>query len=200
MVSSPKQPSGADGDSDGQGCAMALQNEGIVVLLFFYGLDDVFALNQPVFDHYENYCILSLLFSCCQSYPHPCVGHAKAYREISAPGSEGPLAKTSDTAKAKLAEFAMHADRALSNDSGSNKGSGKNLFHSTKVAIHLFDIMSGRDKVDHPLCEECTDSLLDKLDLTLRSKYRIDGVQVCIHLLHECTVQFDCVTCMCRWW
>ena len=37
-----------------------------------------------------------------------------------------------------------------------------------KVTSHLFDIMSGQSGVDHPLCEECTDTLLDQLDQQLR--------------------------------
>jgi len=48
-------------------------------------------------------------------------------------------------------------------------GSGKtSLFHSTQVAQHLFNVMSGMSNVDHPLCEECTDTLLDQLDTSLR--------------------------------
>ncbi len=33
-----------------------------------------------------------------------------------------------------------------------------------QVSAKLFDIMSGQSEVDHPLCEECTDSLLNQLD------------------------------------
>lgn len=36
-----------------------------------------------------------------------------------------------------------------------------------QVASDLFDIMSGQTDVDHPLCEECTDTLLDHLDTQL---------------------------------
>lgn len=32
----------------------------------------------------------------------------------------------------------------------------------------LFDIMSGQSTVDHPLCEECTDTLLNQLDDQLK--------------------------------
>lgn len=35
------------------------------------------------------------------------------------------------------------------------------------MASDLFDIMSGQTDVDHPLCEECTDTLLDHLDTQL---------------------------------
>lgn len=37
----------------------------------------------------------------------------------------------------------------------------------TQVTSDLFDIMSGQTDVDHPLCEECTDTLLDHLDTQL---------------------------------
>lgn len=36
-----------------------------------------------------------------------------------------------------------------------------------QVTGDLFDIMSGQTDVDHPLCEECTDTLLDQLDTQL---------------------------------
>ncbi|XP_050418102.1 beclin-1 [Patella vulgata] len=47
-------------------------------------------------------------------------------------------------------------------------GSMDNLSHRLKVTACLFDIMSGQSEVDHPLCEECTDSLLDQLDNQLK--------------------------------
>eukprot|EP00794_Sanderia_malayensis_P017487 gene17487-19236_t len=39
-----------------------------------------------------------------------------------------------------------------------------NLSHRLKVSAKLFDIMSNQSEVDHPLCEECTDALLNQLD------------------------------------
>lgn len=36
-----------------------------------------------------------------------------------------------------------------------------------QVTSDLFDIMSGQTDIDHPLCEECTDTLLDHLDTQL---------------------------------
>ncbi|XP_071792495.1 beclin-1-like [Asterias amurensis] len=44
----------------------------------------------------------------------------------------------------------------------------ENISHRIKVASQLFDIMSGHSDIDHPLCEECTDSLLDQLDQQLK--------------------------------
>jgi len=42
-----------------------------------------------------------------------------------------------------------------------------NLSQRLKVSAELFDIMSGNTEIDHPLCEECTDTLLDELDSQL---------------------------------
>ncbi|XP_013407864.1 beclin-1-like [Lingula anatina] len=66
--------------------------------------------------------------------------------------------------------------RSVSLDSGhdftllgeSEQGNMENLSHRIKVTTHLFDIMSGQSDVDHPLCEECTDTLLDQLDQQLK--------------------------------
>lgn len=43
-----------------------------------------------------------------------------------------------------------------------------NLGHKPKVKAMLFDIMTGQSTVDHPLCEECTDTLLNQLDDQLK--------------------------------
>lgn len=43
-----------------------------------------------------------------------------------------------------------------------------NLGHKPKVKAFLFDIMTGQSTVDHPLCEECTDTLLNQLDDQLK--------------------------------
>lgn len=32
------------------------------------------------------------------------------------------------------------------------------------MIVRLFDLMSGNSELEHPLCEECTESLLEKLD------------------------------------
>ncbi|XP_059812486.1 beclin-1 isoform X5 [Hypanus sabinus] len=49
----------------------------------------------------------------------------------------------------------------------SDGGTMENLSRRLKVTSDLFDIMSGQTDVDHPLCEECTDTLLDQLDQQL---------------------------------
>lgn len=36
------------------------------------------------------------------------------------------------------------------------------------MAAGLFDIVSGNTEINHPLCEECTDTLLDIMDQHLR--------------------------------
>jgi beclin 1 len=42
----------------------------------------------------------------------------------------------------------------------------QDVFISQKLAMsaELFDIISSNSDVDHPLCEECTDTLLDTMD------------------------------------
>ncbi|CAI9180785.1 unnamed protein product [Rangifer tarandus platyrhynchus] len=49
----------------------------------------------------------------------------------------------------------------------SDGGTMENLSRRLKVTGDLFDIMLGQTDVDHPLCEECTDTLLDQLDTQL---------------------------------
>lgn len=36
------------------------------------------------------------------------------------------------------------------------------------MTADLFDIVSGNSEIDHPLCEECTDTMLDLMDHQLR--------------------------------
>ncbi|XP_075222072.1 beclin-1-like Atg6 isoform X2 [Lycorma delicatula] len=52
---------------------------------------------------------------------------------------------------------------------GSGNGdSGGTFSHRMKVTAGLFDIVSGNSEIDHPLCEECTDTMLDLMDHQLR--------------------------------
>lgn len=46
---------------------------------------------------------------------------------------------------------------------------GESISRRLRVNVELFDILSGQSEIDHPLCEECTDALLDKLDFELKS-------------------------------
>ncbi|XP_014677324.1 PREDICTED: beclin-1-like [Priapulus caudatus] len=53
------------------------------------------------------------------------------------------------------------------------KGSSTNshmgtLSHQFGITARLFDIITEQSDVDHPLCEECTDTLLDQLDQQLK--------------------------------
>ncbi|KAI8996809.1 autophagy protein Apg6-domain-containing protein [Pilobolus umbonatus] len=41
------------------------------------------------------------------------------------------------------------------------------LSHRLKVATRLFDVMSSKSSVDHPMCQECTDMLLESLEKEL---------------------------------
>lgn len=44
--------------------------------------------------------------------------------------------------------------------------------HNVQISAKLFDLMSGNSSVDHPLCEECTDKLLNTLDDSLQVEER----------------------------
>ncbi|KAI9308942.1 Atg6/Beclin [Cunninghamella echinulata] len=41
------------------------------------------------------------------------------------------------------------------------------LSHRLKVATRLFDVMSSKSNVDHPMCQECTDMMLEYLEKQL---------------------------------
>lgn len=49
-----------------------------------------------------------------------------------------------------------------------DEGETESLSHHMRVTASLFDILSGNSQVDHPLCEECTDALLDLMDQQLK--------------------------------
>lgn len=51
---------------------------------------------------------------------------------------------------------------------GGEAGETGSLSHHMKLTASLFDIVSGNSEIDHPLCEECTDMLLDLMDQQLR--------------------------------
>lgn len=48
------------------------------------------------------------------------------------------------------------------------KGESEQLSQQLAVTAGLFDLMSSNSYIDHPLCEECADSLLDLMDQQLR--------------------------------
>ncbi|XKL59074.1 hypothetical protein PGB90_000090 [Kerria lacca] len=48
------------------------------------------------------------------------------------------------------------------------EGEMSSLSYHMKMAAGLFDIVSGNTEINHPLCEECTDTLLDIMDQHLR--------------------------------
>ncbi|KAK1331158.1 hypothetical protein QTO34_009107 [Cnephaeus nilssonii] len=54
------------------------------------------------------------------------------------------------------------------------------------VTGDLFDIMSGQTDVDHPLCEECTDTLLDQLDTQLNvTENECQNYKRCLEILEQ---------------
>ncbi|XP_073987028.1 beclin-1-like Atg6 isoform X2 [Rhodnius prolixus] len=42
------------------------------------------------------------------------------------------------------------------------------LSHQMKITANLFDVVSSNSEIDHPLCEECTDSLIEMVDQQLK--------------------------------
>uniref|UniRef100_A0A8C5AGA6 Beclin-1 n=1 Tax=Gadus morhua TaxID=8049 RepID=A0A8C5AGA6_GADMO len=72
----------------------------------------------------------------------------------------------------------------------SDGGTMENLSRRLKVTSDLFDIMSGQTDVDHPLCEECTDTLLDHLDNQLNiTENECQNYKQCLELLSELQVE-----------
>ncbi|XP_005099976.1 beclin-1 [Aplysia californica] len=61
--------------------------------------------------------------------------------------------------------FEESSDFTLVGDLGT--GSMDALSIRARVTGQLFDLMSGYSEIDHPLCQECTDHLLDNLDYQL---------------------------------
>ncbi|XP_032727600.1 beclin-1 isoform X4 [Lontra canadensis] len=62
----------------------------------------------------------------------------------------------------------------------------ENLSRRLKVTGDLFDIMSGQTDVDHPLCEECTDTLLDQLDTQLNvTENECQNYKRCLEILEQ---------------
>ncbi|XP_015786864.1 beclin-1 [Tetranychus urticae] len=53
--------------------------------------------------------------------------------------------------------------------------------HDMRITSKLFDILSDKSIVDHPLCEDCADSLIDKMDQKLKT------------LEEECKVYRECL-------
>lgn len=56
----------------------------------------------------------------------------------------------------------------MSASSSFNNTSVESLGHIMQLTARLFDIMSDQSDVDHPLCEECTDVLLNQMDHQLK--------------------------------
>ncbi|XP_053720693.1 beclin-1 isoform X2 [Synchiropus splendidus] len=72
----------------------------------------------------------------------------------------------------------------------SDGGTMENLSRRLKVTSDLFDIMSGQTDVDHPLCEECTETLLDHLDTQLNiTENECQNYKQCLELLSTLQVE-----------
>ncbi|GAB6018451.1 Beclin-1 [Chamberlinius hualienensis] len=91
------------------------------------------------------------------------------------------LDQTTRTSMASSSEVVELARKYPSNDRSSENGHNgfmligespnkdtDNFSHAYKVMSRLFDVLSDQSDVDHPLCEECTDNLLDQMDDQLK--------------------------------
>ncbi|EHB16504.1 Beclin-1 [Heterocephalus glaber] len=68
----------------------------------------------------------------------------------------------------------------------SDGGTMENLSRRLKVTGDLFDIRSGQTDVDRPLCEECTDTLLDQLDKQLNvTENECQNYKRCLEILEQ---------------
>eukprot|EP00051_Salpingoeca_urceolata_P014670 m.187142 g.187142 ORF g.187142 m.187142 type:complete len:456 (+) comp18152_c0_seq6:146-1513(+) len=67
----------------------------------------------------------------------------------------------------RVVKSSKNKELALDQVFASSDGGRSSLSRATRVASWLFDLMSERAEFDHPLCEECTDVLLDELDAQL---------------------------------
>ncbi|XP_043473752.1 beclin-1-like protein [Leptopilina heterotoma] len=72
-------------------------------------------------------------------------------------------------------EHLVHPFRLTESANGSNgfmvvgdSGEMESLSHNLKIRATLFDILSSSSSSDHPLCDECTDTLLMLMDQQLR--------------------------------
>ncbi|XP_057585745.1 beclin-2 [Hippopotamus amphibius kiboko] len=62
-----------------------------------------------------------------------------------------------------------------------NLGSVRTINSRQKAASDIFDILSGERDVDHPLCEDCTDNLLEQLDVQVTiTESEIQNYKCCL--------------------
>uniref|UniRef100_A0A069DT97 Putative beclin-like protein n=1 Tax=Panstrongylus megistus TaxID=65343 RepID=A0A069DT97_9HEMI len=67
---------------------------------------------------------------------------------------------------------AFHLDDSGNGTNGftllGNQADPGDLSHQMKITANLFDIVSSNSEIDHPLCEECTDTLIEMIDQQLK--------------------------------
>lgn len=94
--------------------------------------------------------------------------------------------------------FFNHVVLPRLNDSGaatngftvvSDQGEAVNMGHQAKVTTRLMDFLSDHSDIDHPLCEKCTDQLLDQLNGKLHQTE--EDCQLFQDYYHELEVHTD---------
>jgi len=74
-------------------------------------------------------------------------------------------------------------------------GQESTISHQLRVSSELFDMLSDNSQVDHPLCEECTDSLLENIEKQLElAEQEAQEYQDYLHNLNEETEDTSCVS------
>jgi len=74
-------------------------------------------------------------------------------------------------------------------------GQESTISHQLRVSSELFDMLSDNSQVDHPLCEECTDSLLENIEKQLElAEQEAQEYQDYLHNLNEETEDSSCVS------
>ena len=70
---------------------------------------------------------------------------------------------------------------------GASSAPASTLSAKLRATAELFDVISGNGEIDHPLCEECTDGMLEAMDEQLKreeedvQEYRVSAI--CLYLL-----------------
>ncbi|KAH9523275.1 Beclin-1 [Bulinus truncatus] len=92
----------------------------------------------------------------------------ESYLQISRPEHDVMYDESGDYIKAYVPRGGFEESNDFTLVGNLGPGSMDALSIRARVTGHLFDLMSGASDIDHPLCEECTDHLLDSLDHQLK--------------------------------
>lgn len=92
-------------------------------------------------------------------------GPAESYVMLTRSQIGSPI--TTPSSSDHTAAAANNGPVPSSSNEDNQQRNNHSLSHRLKVANRLFDIMSARSDIDHPMCQECTDMLLESLSRQL---------------------------------